>query len=53
MPISDKLHLEYIVDQVIEHHHIKQAHQSLDNEIIKPPPTGPVKLSAKSGLVGS
>jgi putative transposase len=40
MLIFGERHLEYLVDQYIQHYHNERAHQGLDNEIIEPPPQG-------------
>lgn len=40
MLIFGERHLRYLITEYIEHYHTERPHQSLDNEIIEPPPQG-------------
>jgi len=52
MLIFGERHLEYVVNQYMEHYHTERAHQGIGNEIIEPPPQGEGEVVCQERLGG-
>jgi integrase-like protein len=52
MLIFGEKHLEYIVDEYIQHYHYERPHQGIDNNIINPPPQGRGDIACHERLGG-
>ena len=52
MLIFGEHHLEYIINEYIEHYNHERPHQGLDNEIIEPPPQGTGEIVCQERLGG-
>ena len=52
MLIFGEAHLRYIVQNYIEHYHFERPHQSLNNNIIDPPPKGQGEIVCHERLGG-
>jgi len=50
--VSQVEHLEYLCKEFLEHYHKERPHQSLDNEIIEPPPQGNGEIICQERLGG-
>ena len=52
MLIFGEAHLRYVIQNYVEHYHFERAHQSLDNNIIEPPPKGTGEIVCHERLGG-
>lgn len=52
MLIFGERHLEYVIQQYMEHYHTERAHQGIGNEIIEPPPQGEGEVVCQERLGG-
>ena len=52
MLIFGERHLEYLINEYLEHYHTERPHQGLDNEIIEPPRQGKGKIICRERLGG-
>lgn len=52
MMIFGERHLEYVINQYMEHYHTERPHQGLDNEIIEPLPQGTGQIVCHERLGG-
>ena len=52
MLVFGERHLEYLIDEYIQHYHGERAHQGLDNELIEPPPHGEGEIVCQERLGG-
>lgn len=52
MLIFGERHLEYVIQEYMEHYHTERAHQGIGNEIIEPPPQGEGEVVCRERLGG-
>jgi len=52
MLIFGEAHLRHVIQNYVEHYHFERAHQSLDNDIIEPPPKGTGEIVCHERLGG-
>ncbi len=52
MLIFGERHLEYVIEEYMEHYHTERAHQGIGNEIIEPPPQGKGEVVCQERLGG-